>query len=184
GASVKESLPASSARSAWIAAALAPFLALAVIRPWVPGAFPVWDFCDMLPLFRSASGFWDTLTAFATADRPNGLARYVGYSQLTATWLIAGDNAVGWQWMRALYMLVAAVLIVLAARRLGASPLAAGIGALLFTLAVPSTEGWLFFMGEPFGLILALLFLLLAAGYTTAERWKARAVLLGLIAFA
>jgi hypothetical protein len=137
----------------------------------------------MLPMFRSAHGFWNTVVTFARLDRHNGLARYVLYAEQTLTWLIAGENPVGWQWLRALFMLVAAVLIVVAARRAGASPLAAGIAAVLFTIGVPSTEGWLMLMGEPFVLILLLLFFLAGAGYTTTPAWKSRAVLLAMLAF-
>ena len=168
---------------AWIAAGMAPLLSVLVIRPWTPGAFPVWDFDDLLPIFHDSHGFWNTLVSFARADRHNGLARYFQYSQLTLTWLIAGDNPVAWRWIHALFMLTAAVLIVVAARRVGAAPLAAGIAALLFTIGVPSTEGWLFLMGEPFGLILLLLFFLAGAGYTTTPAWKSRAVLLAVLAF-
>jgi hypothetical protein len=74
--------------------------------------------------------------------------------------------------------------MVVAARRVGATPLAAGVAATLFTIAVPSTEGWLFLMAEPLGLIMMLLFFIVAAGYTTAADWRRRAVMLGILAFA
>ena len=173
-----------SSHRAWILAGLAPFLSLAVVRPWKPEAFPVWDFCDMLPHFRRAGGFLNTFIKLVEIDRPNGLARHVDYAHFAATWVIGGDNPVAWQWQRAILMLLAAVLIVVAARRLGATPLAAAIGATLFTLAVPSTEGWLFLMAEPLGLVMMLLFFVVGAGYTTAMDWRRRAVILALLAFA
>lgn len=169
---------------AWILAGLAPFLSLVIMRPWRREAFPVWDYCDFLPHFRRAGGFWNTFNILTEIDRPNGLARHVDYAHFALTWVIAGDNPVGWQVQRALFMLLAAVLIVVAARRVGATPLAAGIAATLFTIAVPSTEGWLFLMAEPLGLILMLLFFIVGAGYSTAADWKRRAVLLAVLAFA
>lgn len=174
----------SSSGRAWILAGLAPFLSLAVVRPWKPEAFPVWDFCDMLPHFRRAGGFWNTFIKLVEIDRPNGLARHVDYAHFAATWAIGGDNPVAWQWQRAILMLLAAVLIVVAARRVGATPRSAAVGATLFTLAVPSTEGWLFLMAEPLGLVMMLLFFVVGAGYTTAVNWKRRAVLLAILAFA
>jgi hypothetical protein len=158
-------------------------MSLAVVRPWRREAFPVWDYCDFLPHFRAAGDFWPTFLKLVEIDRPNGLARHVDYAHFALTWVIAGDDPVGWQWQRALLMLLAAVLLVVVARRFGATPLAAAVGATLFTIGVPGTEGWLFLMAEPLGLVFLLLFLLAGAGYSTAPRWKLRGLLLAILAF-
>ncbi len=166
----------------WRAALLAPFLSLLVMRPWVPRAFPIWDYAEMLPLLRRSRGVVGTFLALAEFYRTDGRANFLTYAQIALTWGVTGDNPVGWQFQRALFMLVAALLLVIVARRLGARPLAAGLGGLLFTLAVCSTEGWLFLMGEPLAVILLLLLVLAAAGYRTTPAWRLRAVLIALLA--
>ena len=164
-----------SVRIRWIIAILAPIMAVAVIRPDTPSAFPVWDYDDMLPLFRQSHGMASAFHALAAFTRLDGRANYLTYLYLAATWGVAGDNPVAWQWHRAALMLVYGVLFVLVARRLGATPVLAAIAALILMLSVPSTEGWLFLMGEPLATILLLVTLLVAFGYRTAERWRWRA---------
>ncbi len=166
------------ASRAWVMAALAPLIALLVTRPWTRAAFPVWDYAELLPILRKADGFWQALAALAEFNRADGRANYLAYAQFALSWELAGDNPVLWQWQRAAVMLVAALLLVAVARRFGASPLAAGLGALLFTLSVPGTEGWLFLMGEPLAVLLLLLLLLACAGYRSAERWRLRGLLI------
>ena len=153
-----------------------------MVRPWTKAAFPVWDYAELLPLLRGARGFWEALLAVAHFNRPDGRANYLAYAQFALTWQLAGDNPLWWQLQRALFMLLAGVLFVAVARRLGATPLAAAFSALLFMLAVPSTEGWLFLMGEPLAVVLLLLLLLLGAGYRTLPAWRGRAVVLALLA--
>ncbi|NOT09020.1 MAG: hypothetical protein HOP28_12545 [Gemmatimonadales bacterium] len=172
---------ASGGRGAWLAAMLAPLLSVFVVRPWVPHPFPVWDYAEMLPLLRSSRGFAEAFTALASFYRAEGRANYLTYAQIAATWLIAGEHPVVWQLQRALFMLLAAILFVWVARRLGATPLAAGLGAALFSVAVPSTEGWLLLMGEPLAVILLLLLVGLSAGYRTSSDWPRRALLIALL---
>jgi hypothetical protein len=174
--------PAHPHRVAWCLAMLAPLFSLFVIRPWAPSAFPVWDYDYLLPILRKTHGVWDAVTAINRMMRADGRANYLTHAQLALTWRLSGDDPLGWQWQRALFMLAAAVLIVLVARRLGASPLAAALAAALFTVAVPSTEGWLFIMAEPLALILLLLLALTAAGYSTVISWRGRAAIIALLA--
>ncbi len=168
----------------WLLACLAPVLALAVIRPDTPSAFPVWDYDDMLPLFRQSHGIASAFHALVAFTRLDGRANYLTYLYLAATWRVAGDNPVAWQWHRAALMLVCGSLFVLVARRLGATPALAAIAALILMLAVPSTEGWLFLMGEPLAVALLLLTLLVAFGYRTTEGWRWRAVAIAVLCLA
>ena len=160
------------ASRAWSLAALVPCLSLLVTRPWNPGAFPVWDYAELLPLLRASHGFWGAVQTLAHFNRADGRANYLAYAQFALSWGVAGDHPVGWQWQRAIFMLGAAALLVLAA----------ALSGLLFCLAVPSTEGWLFLMGEPLALMLLLLFVLAAAGYRGSYAWRSRALLLALLA--
>jgi len=168
-------------RRPWLLASIVPFFALALTRPWVREAFPVWDYPEVLPILRRAPGIWDGARAIAEWNRPDGRANYLSYLQFSATWSAVGGEAIGWQIARALMMLAIAVLLVQAARRLGATPLAAAVAAGVFIVAVPSTEGWLFLAGEQMATVFLLLTVLAAAGYTTTPAWKARAVLIAVL---
>ena len=153
------------------------------MRPWVPRISRVWDYAEMLPLLRRSRGVVGTFLALAEFYRTDGRANFLTYAQIALTWGVTGDNPVGWQFQRALFMLVAARLLVIVARRLGARPLAAGLGGLLCAARrFSSTEGWLSFMGEPLAVILLLLLVLAAAGYRTTPAWRLRAVLIALLA--
>jgi hypothetical protein len=155
---------------------------LLVVRPWLRQAFAVWDYGEMLPLLRASRGFGGAFGALAEFYRRDGRANYLTYAQIAATWRLAGADPLGWQLQRALLMVAAGLLFVWAGRRLGATPLAAALGAALFLLAVPSTEGWLFLMGEPLAVILLLLMAGAAAGYRTTPAWRSRALLIALLA--
>ena len=170
------------ARGVWLLASLAPFVALAIVRPWARQAFPVWDYPEVLPILRRAHGVWDGAMAIATFNRPDGRADYLSYLQFALTFGAAGDNPVGWQIERALVMLATAVLLVWVARRLGATPLAAAVAATVFAVSVPGTEGWLLLAGEPLSAMLLLLMALAAAGYTTTPAWRSRAVVIAALA--
>lgn len=173
-----------SPKRAWRYAMLAPLFSLLVTQPWVAHPFPVWDYAEMLPLLRRSHGLLGAFQALASFYRAQGRANYLTYAQIALTWGTAGAHPVGWQLQRALFMLAAALLLVVVARRLGATPLAAAVGALVFVLAVPSTEGWLLLMGEPLALCLLLLLVLAAAGFRTTPAWRSRALLIALLAAA
>jgi len=70
GAGAPVAPPAS--RAAWLLASLAPLLSLFAVRPWIRGAFPVWDYADMLPLLRASHGFGGAFTALANWSRLDG----------------------------------------------------------------------------------------------------------------
>lgn len=163
---------------------LAPILSLVVVRPWVQSAFPVWDYGEMLPLFHRSTGLWSAFQALCTFTRADGRANYLTYLQLAVNWAIAGDNTVLWQWQRAILMLLAASLFVAVVRRAGGTLTAAVIGGILLPIAVPSTEGWLFIMGEPLAVVLLLLLFLAASGYQHTDRWRMRASLITVLAAA
>lgn len=178
----RPSIAASATRRAWIAASLAPFLALALFRPWVRTPFPVWDYPSNLPIFERAPGIWNGAMALAEWNRADGRANYFSYFEFSITWALTHSDTLGWQIARALVMLAAAILLVQVARRLGATPLAAALGALVFSVAVPSTEGWLFLAGEQLATCFLLLMVLASAGYTTTPAWRSRAVLIAVLA--
>lgn len=155
----------------WIA--LLPLLALVVIRPWTPSAFPVWDYSEMLPILRGTDGWPDAVQQLAAFTRQDGRANYLTYLQIAWTWALAGDHPIGWQWQRAIFMLVLGISFAFTARRLGASPVAAGSGGLLLTITVPATEGWQFLMGEPLAasLLLWLILVLRAPTWRVHRSW-------------
>src|ERR1043166_2191347 len=68
-------------RRAWFVAALAPFAVLAVVRPWVREAFPVWDYPVVFPILRRAQGILDGVRALAVVNRSDGRANYLSYLQ-------------------------------------------------------------------------------------------------------
>jgi len=136
----------------------------------------------MLPLLRPTHNLWSALVALVHFTRADGRANYLTYVQLAATWRAAGDNPVGWQWQRAALMLAVGCLCVLVVRRVGGSAIAAAIAGVLLTIAVPSTEGWLFIMGEPLAVILLFAMVLIGADYPTATHWRGRAVGIAILA--
>ena len=136
-------------RRDWWLASLAPFLGLLLFRPWVRQAFPVWDYPDVIGILRNAPHtVYQGAKAIAVWNLPTGRANYMSYLHYSATFEAVGSDSIGWQMARALVMLAGAVLLVLAARRLGATPLAAAVAAGVWVVAVPSTEGWLLLAGE------------------------------------
>ena len=169
-------------RRAWLLASLTPFLALALFRPWVRQAFPVWDYPDVIGILRNAPHtVYQGAKAIAVWNLPTGRANYMSYLHYSATFEAVGSDSIGWQMARALVMLAGAVLLVLAARRLGATPLAAAVAAGVWVVAVPSTEGWLLLAGEQIGTVFLLLTVLAAAGYTTTPAWRVRGVIIALL---
>lgn len=166
---------------AWLFASLTPFFALAIFRPWVRGAFPVWDYPEHLSILRGAPGVLNGAKAIALSYRPSGRANYLTFFQISLTGGLVGTDVIGWQVARAVVMLGAAVLLIWVARRLGATPLAAAIAAGVWIIAVPSTEGWLLLAAEQVGTVLLLLTVLAAAGYATIPAWRGRAVLIALL---
>ncbi|HEV8356792.1 MAG TPA: hypothetical protein VGQ17_08530 [Gemmatimonadales bacterium] len=170
------------ARRAWLLASLAPFVALAFVRPWTRQAFAVWDYPELIPILRRAHGVWDGTRAIAVWNWLDGRANYLSDFQYAFTFVVVGDNPVGWQWQRALFMLAAGILLVWVARRLGATPLAAAVAALVYSVSVPGTEGWLVLAAEPLGVVMLLLLAIAAAGYTTTPAWRLRGVLMALLA--
>ena len=168
-------------RRAWLLASITPVFALALFRPWIRGAFPVWDYPDVLGVLRSAPGVLNGATAIAVWNRPTGRANYLTFAHLSASWNLVGADSVGWQVIRALVMLLAAVLFIQVGRRLGASPLAAAVAAGIWIVAVPSTEGWILLAAEQLGTVFLLLTVLAAAGYTTTRAWRGRAVLIAVL---
>ena len=142
----------------------------------------MWDYPSNLPIFERAPGIWNGAMALAEWNRADGRANYFSYLEFSITWALTHYDTLGWQIARALVMLAAAILLVQVARRLGATPLAAALGALVFCVAVPSTEGWLFLAGEQLATCFLLLMVLASAGYTTTPAWRGRAVLIALLA--
>lgn len=140
----------------WYLALLAPVLALMVLKPWVTGAFPVWDFGDMLPILDASTGVPDAVARLAAFTRPDGRANYLTYLQVASTWALVGDSPVGWQWQRAILMLILGSMFSWTVLRLGGTAFAAGAAALLVVISVSGTEGWLFLVGEPLAAILLL----------------------------
>lgn len=151
----------------WWLAIASPLLALLVTQPWHASAFPVWDFAEMLPILRGAEGPVDAFSRLAAFTRSDGRANYLTYLQIVGTWAIVGEDALGWQWQRALLMLSLGTAFVITVRRLGGTPFAAASGALMLVLAVPGTEGWLLLSGEPLAAILLLAVVILGRSAPT-----------------
>lgn len=166
----------------WVLAMLVPILALAVAAPWVREPFAVWDFGELLPVLRGSDGALGAVSALAEYYGADGRANYLTYAQIAATWLVAGDSELGWQFQRAFFMLAVGGLFVLVGWRMGAAPLAASLGGLLATLAASAMEGWALLVGEPLGVVLLLAMALVSAGYRDRVHWKASAILLGVLA--
>lgn len=160
----------------WWLAMLAPILVLFVARPWHPGAFPVWDFAEMLPILREADSLGGGLARLSEFTRAEGRANYLTYLQVAATWMVAGDDPVRWQWQRAVVMLLLGATFVVAARRLGATPLAAATGALLLVCSKSGIEGWLYLSGEPLAAIGLLAVVIAGRGAPTRGRMIAIAL--------
>ena len=146
---------------AWIMAMLAPLAVLLIVRPWTPGAFPVWDFADMLPLLRGADSVADAWRALADFSRIDGRANDLTYLQIALTWAVAGDDPVLWQWQRAILMIAMALLLVITIRACGGTPLGAAAASLMVILSVSGAEGWVLLMGEPLVVILLCVVVLL-----------------------
>ena len=64
-------------RRAWLLASLTPSFALAIFRPWVREAFPVWDYPQVLPILQAHPGVWDGARGHAPWNRPDGRAPYL-----------------------------------------------------------------------------------------------------------
>lgn len=167
---------------AWLLAFLTPLAALGIVRPWIREPFAVWDFGELLPVLRHSAGFFNAVAELGRYYGADGRANYLTYAQIALTWQVAGDAPVGWQWQRALGMMLIAGLFVLLARRLGATPTAAAGGGLLAVIGASAMEGWTLLVGEPLAVILLLAVAWLSLGYRDTIRWKARAVGLGLLA--
>ncbi len=169
---------------AWVLAFALPFLALLLFRPWIPESHPVWDWGDLVPVFRDSGGLAGTVAALAERYGAEGRANLLGYVQLAGTWHAVGESSTGWQILRAIPMLVMGMLFIAACRRAGAPPASAGLGGLVLLLGASSVEGWLFIMGEPVAVCFLIGALLLTLGYSRTGNWRRHAVWIGLLAAA
>lgn len=169
-------------RVAWAIAFALPFLSLIIFRPWVPEPHPVWDWGDLVPHFRDGGGVLGIIGTLTERYGAEGRANLLSYLQLAVIWEAVGESAVGWQVLRAVPMLAMGMLFVLAGRRGGASPVAAGLGGLILLLGASSVEGWLFIMGEPLGVCFLLGILILSLDYPRTETWRLKGTLIGLLA--
>lgn len=167
--------PVHTPRWSWLLALLAPLLALAILKPWLTGAFPVWDFGDMLPILAAATDVPDAVAQLAAFTRADGRANYLTYLQVATTWEFVGDDPGGWQWQRAILMLVLGGMFSWTALRLGSTAFAAGVAGLLVVISVSGTEGWLFLVGEPLAAIL-LLSIVLLGQHARRGAWSGRHV--------
>lgn len=171
---------ASASRKVGFVAFLLPLLSLLVVRPWVPSAFPVWDYAEMLPILQRSHGFWDAFSQLSQFTRLDGRANYLTYFQIAGTWQLVGNDPVGWQWSRALLMVLVGVLFTTAVRKMGGSLFVAGMAGLFTTLTVPATEGWLFLMGEPLAAVGLLLIVLVLPQSSWPTEWSTGIVVAGL----
>lgn len=168
----------------WVLAGVLPCLALLVATPWVAQAHPVWDWAELVPIFQASGSLQESVSRLAEVYGREGRANNLAYWQLALGWQISGGSALGWQVQRAVLMLVPALLFVLAARRMGATPIVAGLGGALVSVGASAMEGWTLLMGEPLGVVLLLVMVHLSLGYRETDHWQARAACLGVLALA
>src|SRR5687768_11595358 len=73
-------------------ASLTPSLPLAIFPPWVRGAFPLWDYPDVLGILRGAPGVLNGAKAIAVSYLPTGRANYLTFFQLSLTEGLVGTD--------------------------------------------------------------------------------------------
>jgi len=166
----------------WLLLCGAAALALLLYRPWHPRAFDVLDFSEFLPLLDRAH---DAPHRFAALTeyygRLHGRFNVVGYAALATKWSWLGAEPLRWQLLRAAELLLIALLAFSLLRRLAAGALGAALAAVLFLFSYSAGLTWVrLTMGEPLGLLFALLAALAATRLDLAKRAWVPAALAGL----
>jgi hypothetical protein len=156
----------------WAAALLMVIGTLVLYQPWRRLPFDITDFSEFLPLLHrpSLGARWSGfLHYYASQGRWNVLA----YAAILAKWSAFGMYTAGWELTRFAEMWLIIVLTFAVLRRFGSDAWGAAAGAALFTVATPAVPAWLrLTMGEPLGLALLMLALLVATRYRTSAHWR------------
>jgi len=166
--------------SGWLPLPIAAALALWLYRPWQARAFDVLDFSEFLPLLNAAHGALARLAALTDYYAGvHGRFNLLSYAALAAKWSWLGNHPALWQALRAAELLLIAGLGFVLLRRLAAGVFAAALGATLLLFSYSAALPWVrLTMGEPLGLLCALLAALLATRPDRAERWRGTGVAL------
>ena len=165
----------------WLPLPIAAALAVWLYRPWQSRAFDVLDFSEFLPILNAARGLPARLAALTDYYAGvHGRFNLLSYAALAAKWSWLGNQPLLWQVLRAFELLLIAGLGFALLRRLSASRFGAALGAALLLFSYSAALPWVrLTMGEPLGLLGALLAALLATRLERAERGKGTAVALG-----
>jgi hypothetical protein len=166
----------------WLPLACAGALAVLLYRPWHARAFDVLDFSEFLPLLNGAHGAARRFAALVDYyGQQHGRFNIVGYAALAAKWTWLGAEPLRWQWLRVGELLLIAGLVYALLRRLAANAVGAGFGAVLFLFSYSAGLVWVRqTMGEPLGLLCALVAALAATRLDVARRSWAPALTAGL----
>jgi hypothetical protein len=159
----------SAAELVLVGAALA-LLASMLYRSWDAMPFPVTDFGGWLVTLSSAQSSLDAFRALAMEHAREGRFNPLSMAYVAVNWAIFGDATAGWQIVRAIIMLVAAVGAYVVFRMLGARRGASLLGACLYIIADSARAVWL--MPQAFEHIAGLL--VIAASAVALARHRAK----------
>jgi hypothetical protein len=148
--------------------------AIAVYAPITRRPFDAVDFSEFIPLLRAQQTIASRTLALASYyANDQGRLNLLPYLMIALKWTIFGDRVELWQTARFLQMAATVVLAHRVLRELGTSNSAAAAGASLYIFAATATVSWVrLSVGEPLGVLLLLMLLLLATRYQRMVRWK------------
>ena len=165
----------------WLAVAALAALAVVLYRPWHARAFDVLDFSEFLPILNGAPDPGHRFGALVDYyGRVHGRFNVIGYAALAAKWSWLGADPLRWQLLRAAELALIALLVYALLRRLAAGAPGAALGAVLFLFSYSAGLPWVrLTMGEPLGLLFALLAALAATRLDRARYGWAPALAAG-----
>ena len=150
-----------------------------IYRPWEPIPFDITDFSEILPLLNETRGIWGRLQALITYFGGHGRINILSSTLMWSNWEIFGLWAPGWRLFRVLLLGVLIWAFLRTALSFGVKPLWSGLGASLFVLGRPASEGWLRLTGEPIAAVFFLLALGVALHYHRSNSPARTSLLIG-----
>lgn len=154
-------------------------LGVLVYRPWEPVPFDITDFSEILPILSETRGIWARLHALITYFGGQGRINILSSTLMWSNWELFGFWAPGWRLFRVLLFAILIWVFLRTALRFGLKPLWSGLGASLFVLSRPASEGWLRLTGEPIATVFFLLALGVAVRYHRSTRPTRTSLLIG-----